>query len=70
MSMSPKAARLFAKIVRIGPSYFDAAVPLHEAQSRVLDEILRTRSVKKIRALQAEFTAISAQIDAIGETKQ
>jgi hypothetical protein len=68
--MSPEAERLFLKILKIGPSYFDEAVPLHEREIEICDAMLRTKSVAKIRRLQAELQAVTEQINAIGETRQ
>jgi hypothetical protein len=68
--MSPEAARLFAKIVRIGPSYFDLVLPLHEREVELCDLILKAESPEEARQLTAELRAVHEQINAIGETLQ
>jgi hypothetical protein len=67
--MSPEAARLFAKIVRIGPSYFDLALPLHEREVELCDLIEQAKSTEEATRLTAELLAVGEQI-AIGETRQ
>jgi hypothetical protein len=68
--MSPKAAALFEKILRVGPEYFDQAAPLHERELEICDAMLRTKSAAKMRRLTKELQAVTEQINAIGETRQ
>jgi hypothetical protein len=68
--MSPEAARLFAKIVRIGPSYFDLVLPLHEREIELCDLILKAESAEEASRLTRELLAVGEQIASIGETRQ
>lgn len=70
MTKSPKAVRLFAKIVQIGPSYFDVALPLHERQVELCAAIRQAKSPAEAQQLTAELQAVSEQMNAIGETRQ
>lgn len=68
--MSPEAARLYTKILKIGPRYFDAVVPLHERQVELCEAIQRAKTTAEIRRLNAELRAVSEEIDGLFETRQ
>jgi hypothetical protein len=70
MKMSSEAERLFWKIIAIGPSYFDVALPLHERQVELCDAIRQAKTDAEARQLAEELLVVGAQIDSIGETKQ
>jgi len=68
--MSPAAAALFEKILRIGPAYFDAAAPLHQREVELCEAMLKAKDdPAEARRLHDELMAVSAQVDAIGEPR-